>query len=263
VDDLSFDASSEMSKNCDGDSENNSLLDLDVIPKPEEKIRSAFDDPSRSGHECRQSPDPEKGDFLETALGILYTLTPAILILDSHRRIVFANREAEDLLERGDVISLDQKGQIYCTDHVAQNYLLQYLMSYKSPAKTAFSDEDGSFLIPKADGWPMVAMVGCDQLDSLVQGDGEYDDGGHITLMIRDPNGKHPEQSKKLMRYFGLSGAETSVVGELVQGNSTNEIAQKRGVSVVTIRNQLKSAQNKMGVARQSELVSLVLRYIS
>ncbi|MEH6404735.1 MAG: LuxR C-terminal-related transcriptional regulator [Sneathiella sp.] len=210
-----------------------------------------------------QSAKDTQGNFYQTALGILYTLTPAILILDSHRRVVFANREAEGLLEQGGVISKDSKGRIFCTDHVAQNYLLQYLMSHQTQSKTKFSDEDGSFLIPKTDGWPMVAMVGCDQLDSLTFHEGDYATNGHITLIIRDPHGRHPEQSKKLMEYFDLSGAESSVVGELVKGSSTDEIARQRGVSVITIRNQLKSAQNKMGVARQSELVSMVLRYVS
>lgn len=213
--------------------------------------------------QASRSVKDTQGDFYKTALGILYTLTPAILILDSHRCVVFANREAEGLLEQGNVISKDSKGRIFCTDHVAQNYLLQYLMSQKTQSETKFSDEDGSFLIPKADGWPMVAMVGCDQLDSLTFHEGDYTGNGHITLMIRDPHGRNPEQSKKLMEYFDLSGAESSVVGELVNGSSTDEIARQRGVSVITIRNQLKSAQNKMGVARQSELVSMVLRYVS
>ncbi len=201
--------------------------------------------------------------FFATALRILYTLTPAILILDGDRRIVFANRQAEELLEVGDVISLDRKGKIFCTDHVAQNFLLKYLGAGEGSRTSLFEGQEHSFLIPKSDGWPMVAMVGCDQLDALsLVGDRLCADR-HVTLMIRDPNGKHPEQSEKLMRHFGLSGAETTVVRKLAEGLSPSDIAAERGVSVVTIRNQLKSAQGKMGVTRQSELVSLVLRYIS
>lgn len=203
------------------------------------------------------------GDLFNTALGILHSLTSAVLILDSQRRVVFANREAEALLKKGDVISLDSKEQIFCKDHVAQNFLLQYLTSQKMADTSLFNDDEGSFLIPKLDGWPLVAMVGCDQLDALSFSEEECDTEGYVTLMIRDPNARKPEKSGKLMEYFGLSGAESSVVGELVKGSSTDEIARKRSVSVITIRNQLKSAQNKMGVARQSELVSLVLRYVS
>ena len=135
--------------------------------------------------------------------------------------------------------------------------------SQKMADTSLFNDDEGSFLIPKLDGWPLVAMVGCDQLDALSFSEEECDTEGYVTLMIRDPNARKPEKSGKLMEYFGLSGAESSVVGELVKGSSTDEIARKRSVSVITIRNQLKSAQNKMGVARQSELVSLVLRYVS
>ncbi|MEP3246223.1 MAG: LuxR C-terminal-related transcriptional regulator [Sneathiella sp.] len=261
MDDLSFDALSAFDKNCYGSANSNSPIEQE--PSPCCMKVSYPGGGSEQGQKIWEQSKTHQSDFYNTALGILYTLTPAILILDSHRRVVFANREAEDLLERGDVISLDRKGHIFCTDHIAQNFLLQYLMSHTAPEKSVFNDEDGSFLIPKADGWPMVAMVGCDQLDSLAIPGKERGSKSHITLMIRDPHGRHPEQSKKLMQYFGLSGAETSVVGELVKGSSTDEIARKRGVSVVTIRNQLKSAQNKMGVARQSELVSLVLRYIS
>jgi len=201
--------------------------------------------------------------FFATALRVLYTLTPAILILDADRRIVFANRQAEELLEVGDVISLDKKGKICCTDHVAQNFLLQYLGAGTKNPKSLFEGQEQSFLIPKSDGWPMVAMVGCDQLDALSLVGGRLCAERHVTLMIRDPNGRHPEQSEKLIRHFGLSGAETIVVRKLAEGLSPSDIAAERGVSVVTIRNQLKSAQGKMGVTRQSELVSLVLRYIS
>lgn len=227
---------------------------LDYVPS--EKIQKA-------NQNIQYGYRKSSGDFINVALGILYNLTPAILILDSHRRVIFANREAEGLLESGDVISQDSKGYIYCSNNIAQSFLLQYLQSHKTADKSLFNDEDGTFLIPKAGGWPLVAMLGCDQLDSLPFSDAGAGDDKYVTLMIRDPNGRNPEQSKKLMEYFGLSGAESSVVGELVNGCSTDEIARKRGVSVITIRNQLKSAQNKMGVARQSELVSLVLRYVS
>ena len=208
-------------------------------------------------------PSEKSDSFFSTALRILYTLTPAILILDSSRRIVFANRQAEELLEQGDVISLDRKGKIFCVDHVAQNFLLQYLGDRTRNSDSLFGEEDGSFLIPKADGWPMVAMVGCDQLDAMTYCGDEFNAERHVTLMIRDPDGYHPDQSEKLMAHFGLSGAESTVVGQLARGHSTTDIAQQRGVSVVTIRNQLKSAQSKLGVTRQAELVSLVLRYIS
>ncbi|MBL4666595.1 MAG: helix-turn-helix transcriptional regulator [Sneathiella sp.] len=203
------------------------------------------------------------GDFYNTALRILYTLTPAILILNNQRDVVFANRNAEDMLKNGDVIALNKRGHICCVDPVAQNFLLKYVRCHQMDGANLFSKGDGSFLIPKKEGWPIVAILGGDQLQSEAFNHSGFDAASHITLMIRDPNGCHPEQSSILANHFGLSNAENLVVKALVEGNSTDEIAQKRGVSVVTIRNQLKSAQSKMGVARQSELVSLFLRCFS
>ncbi|WP_367575937.1 helix-turn-helix transcriptional regulator [Pelagibius sp. Alg239-R121] len=57
-----------------------------------------------------------------------------------------------------------------------------------------------------------------------------------------------------------MSETEAIVADRLSTGASIDEIASERGVSVVTVRNQIKSAQAKTGVSRQAELVSLVLR---
>nr|WP_240953485.1 helix-turn-helix transcriptional regulator [Sneathiella chinensis] len=201
-------------------------------------------------------------DLYNAALRVLYTLTPAILILDTDRRVIFANREAETYLEQATVVGLDQWGRLYCKDQKAQECLQAYLEAQGDEAGSDGTIVEDSFLLPKADEWPMVAMLGRDQLDALTSGDTGLDGDGHVTLMIRDPNGRQPEQARRLVNYFGLSRAEASVVGELASGASTEEIGRKRGVSVITIRNQIKSAQSKMGVTRQSELVSMALNYM-
>jgi DNA-binding CsgD family transcriptional regulator len=261
VSDLGFDL---FVRGSNRSSEKNDLersYELDVKSKG---IGSPLRKNRQADNQRRKAPQKKSSNgFYDTALCILYTLTPAILILDGHRRLVFANRDAEKLLEWGDVIALDPKGKVYCTDEVAQQFLMQYLMSYKKSETSSGAIDDGSFVIPKADGWPMIAMVGHDQLESLVSTEFDTDTSDYITLLIRDPNGSHPAQTQKLMEYFGLSQAETCVVEQLVNGESTDKIARNRGVSVVTIRNQLKSAQSKLGVARQSELVSMLLRYFS
>ena len=61
---------------------------------------------------------------------------------------------------------------------------------------------------------------------------------------------------------FGLSSAEAAVAVRLASGDCPERIAQLREVSVVTVRNQLKSVAAKLGVRRQVELVSIVLRTV-
>lgn len=59
---------------------------------------------------------------------------------------------------------------------------------------------------------------------------------------------------------FGLSPGEAEVALALSTGRSLADIAESRGVSIHTIRNQVKSAMSKCGVARQSQLVARILR---
>lgn len=62
-----------------------------------------------------------------------------------------------------------------------------------------------------------------------------------------------------LVRMFGLTPAEARLAGALVTGSSLEQYARHRGVSVGTVRVQLKQVQAKTGARRQSELVRLVL----
>ena len=61
-----------------------------------------------------------------------------------------------------------------------------------------------------------------------------------------------------LQRRFNLTEAEASVTLAIGEGRRLADIANGRGVSVHTVRNQLKSAFVKTHCRRQSEIVLLV-----
>jgi len=58
---------------------------------------------------------------------------------------------------------------------------------------------------------------------------------------------------------FGLSPAEAELVLALLDGDTLEDFAERRGVRVSTARTQLKSAFNKTDTRRQAELVTAVL----
>jgi len=58
-----------------------------------------------------------------------------------------------------------------------------------------------------------------------------------------------------LRRSFGLTAAETRLAARLKDGLSLKEAASALGVSVNTVRNQLRAVFDKVGLARQSDLV--------
>lgn len=64
-----------------------------------------------------------------------------------------------------------------------------------------------------------------------------------------------------VLRSFGLTSAELKLVRRLLQGVRLHECATETGVSTETVRSQLKSAHQKIGVRRQSELIRLLSQY--
>ena len=79
-------------------------------------------------------------------------------------------------------------------------------------------------------------------------------------LVIHDPDRKVEEMIAEVRSMFRLSPAEADIAVQLAMGADLDEIAQKRGVSLNTLRAQLASAMGKAGVRRQAELVGAVLR---
>lgn len=70
-----------------------------------------------------------------------------------------------------------------------------------------------------------------------------------------------PKQGAALKLAFGLTPAELAVATALQRGLSPDEIAAERGVSIETVRSQIRGLMTKTDTRRQSELVALLGRY--
>ena len=65
--------------------------------------------------------------------------------------------------------------------------------------------------------------------------------------------------AETLRSAYGLTNGEAQLAAALVAGGSLSDIAERRSVSVQTLRTQLKSVFAKTGVSNQSQLLRLVL----
>ena len=79
-------------------------------------------------------------------------------------------------------------------------------------------------------------------------------------IFISDSEQRHDLSITLLCGLYNLTKAEAKLVNELANGFSPNEIAERFGISKHTARSQLKTAFQKTGTKRQSELVKLVLQ---
>jgi DNA-binding CsgD family transcriptional regulator len=86
------------------------------------------------------------------------------------------------------------------------------------------------------------------------------DSGSRVAaVFIRDLEIRQTVPPEVVAKLFGLTFAEARVVVELVKGKRPQEVAEDLGVSLNTVRNQLKQIFSKTNTGRQSELISLVL----
>ena len=81
---------------------------------------------------------------------------------------------------------------------------------------------------------------------------------GRCLLVVLSERKAARDLGADLARRFGLTRAEAAVALALADGLTAAEIAERRGASVHTVRNQVKSALAKTESRRQSDLARLV-----
>jgi DNA-binding CsgD family transcriptional regulator len=79
-----------------------------------------------------------------------------------------------------------------------------------------------------------------------------------MVLTLTSPGRSADIPADALIRLFDVTPAEASLMAALATGSTLEHYAQERGVSISTVRVQLKSINEKTGARRQSELVRLV-----
>jgi DNA-binding CsgD family transcriptional regulator len=67
------------------------------------------------------------------------------------------------------------------------------------------------------------------------------------------------DDASALMRRLGLTRAEAEVALSISDGVSVAEIAEMRGVSLHTVRDQIKAAMTKAETSRRSAFVRVIL----
>lgn len=207
----------------------------EIEPSPHARTR-----PSRQAG----GDTPAAGEWTTAWLmGWLEHLAVGVLLLDRSRRLRYANRAAAAILRGRGKLWLDDAGHLQLRPpRLAAD--LARLMA-QPPGSGA---ERGARVLTLGEtgaAAPLTIVVaGSDGAD------------GTITLMLID--GQPAVSTEALARLYGLTPAEAAVLGKLVRGQSASEIASCHGVSISTVRSQLKTLLSKTGTRRQAALVGKV-----
>jgi DNA-binding CsgD family transcriptional regulator len=82
-------------------------------------------------------------------------------------------------------------------------------------------------------------------------------------LVLTQPSEGSPQSTPMLQALFDLSAAEADIAARLANGQTIEAIALATSRSVLTVRNQVKSAMAKTGCHRQTDLVRLLTQLMS
>ena len=183
-------------------------------------------------------------------------LPTAVFALDPDRRVVVANRAAEELLNTGDCLRI-VRGELELRDPEARDALLEVVGGLAAAAQGHGTAAGDSFPISRPSlTCPYVATAV--PIRPLVPID--HSNGACCLLLVEDPDRRDVPPERRLMQMWGLTPAEARAAALLASGLSPREISVQLAVSINTVRSQLQQLFLKTGTSRQGELVHLLTR---
>jgi len=179
-----------------------------------------------------------------------------VMILAGTGTVIVRNREAERILDLDDGLRLDSRhrpiaprgdGNGALGRAVQQACLTSAAESTAGGALLAVSRRSGhdAYLLE------VVPLHGGGELEQPVRG---------AILFVIDPANRGVVSTQGLQLLYALSDAESEVCRLLIDGYTTNEIADIRNVRPETVRGQLKALLAKTNSRRQSDVVRLALK---
>jgi DNA-binding CsgD family transcriptional regulator len=172
----------------------------------------------------------------------------AVVLLDEHRRIVYANQRAAVLHARGDGISLSGGG--VALTHKHDDSRLQDLIARALNAKGAGSAMRVLRLAGKRPYGIVIARLSGQTASKLRP---------TVCLVITDPDTKRALPPDRLQEVFGLTEAEGRLASLLAAGDDLKSAAQTLGITYGTARARLAEIFQKTDTCRQGELINLLL----
>lgn len=174
-------------------------------------------------------------------------LALAMLIVDGNGLILHLNAEAERLLQQRTSGLLCKTGRLTAADPVSRHRLMALLSS-----ATASSAVGGAMCLAGLAG----RQVFVTPLPAASPFARNWQTPLALVLVMEA--GKNLSTLQWVGKLYDLSPAELRVASALLKGLSPEEYALEAGVTLHTVRSQLKSLFAKTGTRRQSELVAVL-----
>jgi DNA-binding CsgD family transcriptional regulator len=184
-------------------------------------------------------------------------LVIGLILYDHNAQPVYINPTAKSIINQHPALQM-QDGDLVLINSEDEKHLRKTIID------TAEIDPD--------DSWKQSVAIGITHPDiesplpllvtpmhaHMITSDLDYE-GARVAVFLSDPNLQQPISVDSLVSVYNLTPSESQVAISLANGHSIDKIAKSSNHSAHTIRSQLKSVFRKTGVARQSELIKLLL----
>jgi DNA-binding CsgD family transcriptional regulator/PAS domain-containing protein len=190
---------------------------------------------------------------VNTLAATLDQFSAGILVVADRGRILHANDTAREMLSKREPI-VSTKGILSVRDRRADRELANAIALAQADEAAIGANGIG---VPLRDEGSAVAHV-----LPLARGElrTRLTPQAAAAVFITRPDDAVPEDISAVAAGFGLTPAESRVLGHMASGATLAEAAYSLGVSGTTARTHLYRIFSKTGVSRQSELIALVIR---
>jgi DNA-binding CsgD family transcriptional regulator len=192
---------------------------------------------------------PQAGAALHGGISVLDLLGIGVILVAGNRRICTCNKAAEAMVAKGDAVGEDSEGRLRFQSADATAALDRALDEIRLGVPRSLLH---SRLLPREGGQPLrIRFAQLAQSSAQV-----FFSGAAALVLIEDPTvSASAERIESARAVYGLTAAELRVARRLVEGLTPTEIAAVDGVSLLTVRSQLKSIFAKTDTRRQADVV--------
>jgi DNA-binding CsgD family transcriptional regulator len=188
---------------------------------------------------------------LECALDLF---TSAIIFVNVKMEVLRVNRSAETLLNRKNGLLVRGKNLTAYAPHESAQLQRAVVAAETNGSCLGVG---GTVLISRREARPLSINIAPMAVSSPY-----VSIRAAAILFVTDPEEDLHVSTEILQQSFGLTPAEARIANLLVQGKSLTRICDDLCISYSTVRAHLRSIFDKLGVRRQGELVSVLLRNI-
>ena len=195
-----------------------------------------------------------RDELAERMRSMLSPLPGAVLLCDGDGHLLYANHRAQNMLQEQALWRVDQAGRVIWPH--AQTESVQ-LLRRNFQQMSAESGEQRRVQSLEMNNSADNALLSLLKFD-CAQGSSEPAQQ-LFALFICNAQSRPVPEEKLLRMLFGLTPTEARVARLLALGQRTEDISQGLSISATTVAFHLRNLFQKTGVARQSDLVALVL----